>query len=98
MLVGVGSCAAIIVVEYYIYLYILLVFRLAFYPLFFPSRNNILSKMPYLVMEIDTRPEGVFVVPPSGGFVGGPKKLTKIILFEPAGQKMHILPMNFNNS
>ena len=88
----------VVAVEYYIYLYILLLFRLAFYPLFFPSRNNILSKMHYFALKFNTSPEGVVVVPPCGGFVGGPKNVTKIILFEPAGQKMHIFPMNFNNS
>ena len=49
-------------------------------------------------MKIDTWPEPAIVAPHCGGFVGGPKKLTKLILFEPAGQKMHIFPMIFNNS
>ena len=48
-------------------------------------------------MKIDTLPEGGVVVPHCGGFVGWPKKLTKLILFELAGQKMHIFPMIFNN-
>ena len=64
----------------------------------FPGRNNILSKMLYFALKFNTCPERAFVAPPSGGFVGGPKNVTKTILFEPAGQKMHVLPMNFNNS
>ena len=88
----------IFVVEYYIYLYILLLFRLTVPHLFFPSRNNIFIKMPYFSLKFNTSPEWLVVVVDSGGDVGGPKNVTKTILFEPAGQKMHILQMNFNNS
>ena len=94
---GVGT-HEIIIVEYYIYLYILLLFRLTSPLWFFPSRNNILSKMHYFSMKFNASPECGVVVPPSGGFVGGPKNVTKTILFEPACQKIHLLKMNFNKS
>ncbi len=54
--------------------------------------------MHYFSLKFNTSPEWLFVVVDSGGDVGGPKNVTKTILFEPAAQKIHILPMNFNNS
>ena len=60
--------------------------------------TTIPSIMPIKTLTFDTFPECVVVVPPFGGFVGGPKNVTETILFEPTGQKMHILPMDFNTS
>ena len=82
-----------IIVEYYIYIYtyiyiyILLLFRLINPLRFFHSENANLKQVRYFGLKSNTVPEPIVVAPPSGGFVGGPENVTKIILFEPAVQK-----------
>ena len=51
----------------------------------------------FFLPKFNTWPEWVFVVPPSGGFVGGPNNVTKTILFEPVAQEIFILQMIFKN-
>ena len=83
----------------YTYIYILLLFRLAVAPLYFPRNNTYVAPIMLInALEFHAPPEPVVVVHLPVVVAGCSPNVTFSIISAPVGQKCFIFPMDFNNS